>query len=123
MKRKVLNDYTLGFSFVLQIGGTELEAYQYYDKIFKINSNHPTGVNDNKKRGIFSYNECWPYCCLIWINKDSGAGTMAHESAHAAMHVCSTLGINPVEADEFQATYTGFLSRELANLYFKKKKK
>lgn len=123
MKRKLVEDKALGFDFALQIGGLESEALSYFEKSFNINGPRPEGVDNGRKRGIFAYNDAYEFCGLIWIDKDSGGSVMAHESAHAAMHVCKTLGIDPIKADEFQARYTGFLVSELSKLFYTKKKK
>lgn len=114
-KRKYLIDPILGFHWLLQYGGTEKEALLWYTNKFKL----LPPIFENKNAGCFANNDAVLYTGLIWVQKGGAASTMCHEIAHAVMHVCRVLELDPREADEFQASYTGYLGKHFTNLFYK----
>lgn len=121
MKRKKIFDPILGFRFYVQHGGTEYEAYKWFEKLFGIRV--PSTVNEHydSNAGSFGENSSQPYAGIIWLSKDCGGSTVAHEVAHAVTNVCRVLEMNPVMADEFYASYLGWLFKEV-NLFIQRKK-
>lgn len=116
-KARHLLDPIFGFHFLLIIGGKESDAMRRFCREFTFA--YPE-VELDKNRGSFSHNESARYCGLIWIEHKGSASTIAHEAAHATAHVCRVLDLDPREADEFQASYTGWLVHELNKLYWRK---
>lgn len=112
-KRKVIREPVMGFYWMLQYGGEESMALQWYSKALGVD----TPENDDEANsGCFACNMSIPFSGLIWVCKDGGPSTVVHEISHAVMHVCRVLELNPVEADEFQASYQGYLMRQFAKL-------
>lgn len=117
MKRKVVYDPTLGFTWHFQIGGSEASAIRWFCN--KIGAELPK-EDPAQNAGSFIYNKQYPYFAAIWIDKKSGGGTCAHEVAHAVMHVCRVFEMDPREVDEFQASYHGYLYRQLTSLFYRR---
>lgn len=120
MKRHYLADPIFGFGFLLVVGGLEADAIKAYQRKFNLGpaEGHIPGTN----KGCFACNREVEYSGLIWVEKKASASTIAHEAAHATAHVCRVLSLDPREADEFQASYTGWLVRNLTRLYYRKAK-
>lgn len=116
-KLKYLTDPIFGFHFLVVVGGKESDAMRKFCRTFGFE--YPE-IQLDTNRGSFSHNDKSPYCGLIWLENGASAATMAHEAAHATAHVCRVLDLDPREADEFQASYTGWLVRELNKLYWRK---
>lgn len=123
MKRKKINDPVLGFRWYFQIGASEDSAYSWYCKAFNIPKPEPHTIAESVHSGSFGSNKDIAFSGLIWIADKQGGTTMAHECAHAANNVCRVLELDPREADEFHASYCGYLFRELNKLFYKKKSK
>jgi len=119
-KRKRIIDPVLGFRFYLQYGGSEYEAYKWFEKLFEVRVPLTVNQHFDINVGSFGENPSQPYAGLIWLTKDCGGSTMAHEVAHAVTNVCRVLNMNPVNADEFYASYLGWLFKEV-NLFIRKK--
>lgn len=118
IKRKKLVDEVMGFRWYFQIGGSEDSAFKWYCSLFDLPPPPPHTLDNHA--GCFGEHSHIPFTGLIWIRQGEGAGVMAHEIAHAVAHVCRTLELDPREADEFQASYTGYLMRNL-NILVRKK--
>lgn len=117
-KSTVLVDPIFGFHFMLVVGGKESDAVRKFCK--RLNLPMPD-VRLDENRGCFCENESSRYNGLIWVEAKCGASTIAHECAHATAHVCRVFELDPRHADEFQASYTGWLVKELTKLYWRKK--
>lgn len=115
-KRKVLKDEILGFQWCFQIGGTEESAYRWFSKRYNLPPAKLSGTNE----GSFGHHESCEFTGLIWLNADCRASTLAHEAAHAVIHVCTVLDMDPREVDEFQASYIGYLVKHLNQLFYSK---
>ena len=114
-RRKRVIDKTLGFHWYMQYGGTAFDAQKWYCEKFDVRV--PGSVaGEDYHHGLFVSVKAVPYSGLIWIKDTVGAIVMAHEIAHAVVHVCRVLELDPREADEFQACYTGYLMGELNRL-------
>lgn len=119
MKRRRLVDPVFGFHWYFQIGGTQASAFQWYCKKFNLK----VPETDETNAGCFGENDSVKYTGVIWITEKAGGSTYSHEIAHAVMHVCRVLELDPRQADEFQASYTGYLSKNLNQLAYRKKRK
>lgn len=120
MKRKKLFEEVLGFHWHFQIGGTEEEAIRWFCRIYNLPLPEPETHEGNV--GSCTYSNRVRYAALIWLNKDCRSSTLSHEIAHAVVRVCSVLDLDPRQADEFQASYTGYLTKHLTKLFYQKKK-
>jgi len=122
IKRTQINDPVLHFVFYVQHGGTEFSAYKWMLDThgFRLPENVGPGVDGNS--GSFGVNSAYPYWGVIWLAKDCGGSTVAHEVAHAVTNVCRVLELNPVNADEFYSSYLGWLFKEV-NIFLQGKKK
>jgi hypothetical protein len=118
LKTKYVKDYILGFHFLVCIGGTEIDAMRKFCS--KFGFLFPDDVKEGSHRGMFAENASKPFCGLIWVEKKAGAGTIAHECAHAANHVCRVLELDPRHADEFHSSYLGWLVREVTAVYWRR---
>jgi len=116
-KSSILIDPIFGFHFMLVVGGKESDAMRRFCR--KLGLPMPEARLD-RSRGCFSFNRDEEFNGLIWIEDKARSGTLAHECAHATAHVCRVLELDPREADEFQASYTGWLVRNLTRLYYRK---
>ena len=118
-KTTVLVDPIFGLHFMMVVGGKESDAVSKFCR--KIDAPMPD-VELDKSRGSFSYNNSAQNNGLIWVEERASASTIAHECAHATAHVCRVLELDPRQADEFQASYTGWLVRNMTRLYLKRAK-
>lgn len=119
MKRSRLIDPIFGFHFWMQVGGTEQGACNWYLKAIDKELIFCDGTN----RGCFVEQTGVPFSGLIWVESDARLSTITHEVAHAVMHVCRVLDLDPRQADEFQAYYSGYLNKHFTKLYNRRTKK
>jgi len=119
MKKKKIEDPILGFHWHLQFGGCENKAIKQFCKLYDF----PFPEGELDLAGGFTTNIKYPYVGLIWVRQDRYAATIAHECAHATVHVCRVLDMDPREANEFQASYTGYLVNEFFKMMEPKRKK
>lgn len=118
-RRKIIRDPILGFNFYVQVGGTSKQAEQWLEDLYDIR--FPPEESKHFYPGVFGSHYSIPYAGLIWLDKKCGGSTMAHEVAHAVTNVCRVLEMNPINSDEFHASYTGWLFKEV-NVFIQGKK-
>jgi len=116
LKRKIIFDPVLGFTFYLQVGGTEIETYQWIQS--KLGWKIPDQLGANT--GSFGVNSNNNFVGVLWLSNKCGGSTVVHEVAHAAIHVCRALDMNPLTCEEFFTSYTGWLFRQV-NLFMQRK--
>ena len=119
-KSKLLIDPIFGFYFYLTIGGKEIDSIRKFCRKYKFDV--PEGEFCTNL-GSFTANMATAYAGSIWLGDGVGTGTIAHECAHAANHVCKVLELDPRQADEFHASYCGWLTKEAVKLFYRKGKK
>lgn len=118
-KLELHRDPIFGFYFMMVVGGKESDAMRKFCRRFNL---RPPDIVLDTNLGSFAENADSPYCGLIWVEEDASASTIAHECAHATAHVCRVLQLDPRQADEFQASYTGWLVRNMTRLYYRRGK-
>lgn len=121
-KRIKVKDPILGFLFYVQYGGTEYEAYKWFEKMTGCRVPSTVHQGHELHAGSFGANSSMPYVGVIWISEKAGGSTIVHECGHATTNVCRVLEMNPVNSDEFYSSYLGWLFREV-NIFIQGKTK
>jgi len=109
--KKIIKDPVQNFSWAIVLGGTELEAINWASKKFCIPQIGGHLVGDSV--GSFTSNSIHRYQGVLRLAMPSVYSTWAHECTHCALYVAKVLGIDPIEGEEFVATYVGYMMGEL----------
>lgn len=109
--RWIFNDDLLGFQWLVQVGGDDRSALEWYTERFQVPM--PANWEFDSSRGVFAAHPQMQYAGLIWLEDDVRVSTSTHEVAHAVVHVCTVLDMDPRQANEFQALYTGWLNKHI----------
>lgn len=115
--RKFIDESILGFDWLLQYGGTKQSAIEWFAKKYKKEVDPERFTNT--AWGSFITHTSVTYAGAIWVERGRGTSTISHEVAHAVLYMFEVLNVKPKEAEEIFARYTGWLNREIADLYTK----
>lgn len=118
-KRTVITDHIFRVAWLIQRGGTEVSAFNWY----RAKEGLPKGtLKQDSTRGGYFYDAGTQRDGLLWFDADSGSNSIIHEVQHAVVHLAGALDMKMTEKNqELFAYYAGWLGGEIVTKLWVKK--